>query len=364
MWKIYCDDYLLHDDRLSLKVYHPRLEMELNKTGSFTFSIDTDHPYYSVIHRMKSIITVYQDDYLLFRGRVLEDELGFHNERQVSCEGELAFLLDSIQRPYESTGSIKQFLQQILIRHNEQVETHKQFILGEVTVKDSNDYINRSDTDYSTSLDAITNKLIGTHGGFLWVRHEEDGNYLDYVDDFNVPSTQSIEFAKNLIDIHRENKADELCTVLIPVGKEGLTIASVNDGNDYIENESAISAYGRIVKVQKWDDVELPENLLEKAQEYLADNSSPLTTLEITSADLASIEDVNPFRLGTKVRVNARPQGLEDEIFLVQKLSIDLLNPASNRLVLGNTTKLIESHIEKLMQTKKQVSAVQKTTSS
>ena len=104
MWKIYCDDYLLHDDRLSLKVYQPRLEMELNKTGSFTFSIDTDHPYYSVIHRMKSIITVYQDDYLLFRGRVLEDELGFHNERQVSCEGELAFLLDSIQRPYESTG--------------------------------------------------------------------------------------------------------------------------------------------------------------------------------------------------------------------------------------------------------------------
>ena len=32
----------------------------------------------------------------MFRGRILNDEQGFHNEKQVYCESELAFLLDSL----------------------------------------------------------------------------------------------------------------------------------------------------------------------------------------------------------------------------------------------------------------------------
>lgn len=347
MYQVYCDSYLLHDDRLeSLRIFQPKLEMELNKSGSFTFTIYPEHSHFNVIQRLKSIIRIYQDGFLLFRGRVLDDEEGFHNERQVSCEGELAFLLDSIQRPFDFSGTITEFLTMLLASHNSQVEEEKQFILGNVTVTDPNNTIARSDTEYQNTFETIQKGLLDTHGGYLWIRHEENGNFLDYVADFNMLATQKIEFAKNLIDLKRQNSVDDVCTVLVPLGKDGMTIESVNNGVDFVENTDAISQYGRIVKVNKWDDVEVPENLLTKANAYLQEHANGIRTLDITSADLATIEDVNSFRLGTKVRVTTKPHSI-DQNFLITKLSINLLNPADNKLILGSTESLIEEQIDR-----------------
>jgi len=119
MLKIYADQWLLHDDRLQdLRVLSPKLALEVNKTGSLEFSIYPDHPYYTKIAKFKTIITVYQDDLLVFRGRVLNEEKGFYNEKQVACEGQLAFLLDSIQRPYDFTGSVKDYFTQLVTNHS------------------------------------------------------------------------------------------------------------------------------------------------------------------------------------------------------------------------------------------------------
>ena len=37
---------------------------------------------------------------------------------------------------------------------------------------DENNYINRSNSNYSTTAEALKAKLVETHGGFLRVRHE------------------------------------------------------------------------------------------------------------------------------------------------------------------------------------------------
>ena len=104
MYRVCCDGLTLYNSKLeNLQIFNPSLELELNKTGSFQFTLYPQHPQYNRIQKLKSIITVYQDDYLLFRGRVLEEELGFHNEKHIVCEGSLAFLLDSIQSPYDFT---------------------------------------------------------------------------------------------------------------------------------------------------------------------------------------------------------------------------------------------------------------------
>lgn len=89
MYRVYSDGLTIYNDRLeNLQIFSPSVDLELNKTGSFSFTIYPDHPYYGLIHKLKSIITVYQDDYLLFRGRVLDEEYGFHNEKKIVCEGE------------------------------------------------------------------------------------------------------------------------------------------------------------------------------------------------------------------------------------------------------------------------------------
>ena len=102
MYKVYSDEYLIYDSEYeTLKIFNPKLDLELNRTGTFNFLIYPEHPYFNKLEKLNSIIKVFQDDYLIFRGRILNDEQGFYNEKQVSCEGELAFLCDSVQRPYD-----------------------------------------------------------------------------------------------------------------------------------------------------------------------------------------------------------------------------------------------------------------------
>lgn len=346
-YKIYADQWLLHDDSLeNFKVGHPKAALEVNKTGSFEFSIYPDHVYYNRISKLKTIITVYQDEDIFFRGRVLDDEKGFYNEKQVTCEGELAFLLDSIKRPYEFQGSVEEFFTQLIEGHNAQVEAVKRFTVGNVTVTDPNDYIVRSNEDYISTWDELNKKLLDVLDGFVQVRHENGVNYIDYLHDFTKLSTQKVEFSRNLLDLKIISKGEDIATALIPLGakirnedgtEKRLTVETVNNGLDYITNAAAVAEHGSIFKTMTWDDVTEPANLLTKGNAYLGSLVNFLDSVELTAADLAKIDKtVDSFKLGTYVEVKSKPHGI-DQLFLVRKLSINLLDPAANKLTLGGT---------------------------
>lgn len=346
-YKVYCDSSLLYHSKLeNLKILNPSVELEVNKTGSFMFTVPVDHPYYGLMHKLKSIITVYQDDYLLFRGRVLDDEIGWHNDKAVSCEGEMAFLIDSIMRPYDFSGSIAEYLTLLLDSHNAQVDEEKRFTLGKVTVTDANSYIVRSNIDYTDTWTELNNKLLNNLGGYLQVRHENGVHYLDYLQDFTLLAPQTITFGKNLLDLKRIRKGGTIATAVIPLGAklkdaEGsdtdkrLTVESVNAGVDTIVDEDAQAQYGLIVKTVIFDDVTEAANLLTKGKAHLAQLVNLPETIELTAADLAALgEKITSFHIGTKVRVTSKPHGI-DQLFTVTKLSINLFNPAANKLTLG-----------------------------
>lgn len=359
MYRVYCDDQLLYHSKLSsLKIFNPSLELEVNKTGSFEFTIHPDHPRYGLIHKLKGIITVYQGETLLFRGRVLDDEIGWHNEKKVKCEGDLAFLLDSIQRPYDYTGSITGYLEMLLDSHNAQVEEEKRFTMGRVTVTDANDYIVRSNIEHTDTFTEMTAKLLDILGGYLHIRHEDGKHYLDYIKDFTLLAPQKITFGKNLLDLKRIRKGSDIATAVIPLGAkikdaEGkdtdrrLTIESVNDGLDTIEDAEAKAQYGFIVKTVIFDDVTEPRNLMTKGKAHLAGLVKSMESIELTAADMAATgQDITSFHLGTQVRVTSDPHGL-DQLFLVSKLSVKLLDPAQNKLTLGGVVKTFTQQASK-----------------
>ncbi len=361
MWKVYCDDYLLYNSALDdYKIISPSLDLELNKTGSFEFTIYPNHPNYDKLQKLKSIIQVFQDDYLYFRGRILNDTVGFHNERQVSCEGELAFLLDSIQRPFsfpESGGEAtpKAYFTYLITKHNAQVDADHQFIVGNVTVTDANNYIARSDTEYSTTWELINQGLINTHGGYLWVRHETTGNYIDYLSDFTTLSNQPIKFGVNLLDLATERKGEDIATIIVPLGNldeetnERVTISDLDDeetddickSGDYVYSKVGIQKYGKVCKRFVWDAVTVNTNLLTKAKAQLAKSILQEQTIELSAADLSAAgQDFNSFHLGTYVSTSSKPH--EDahslaSTYLVKKLSIKLDEPGSNVLTVGAT---------------------------
>lgn len=353
MYKVYCDDYLLYDGlRENLKIFDAKVETELNKVGSFTFTIYQTHPQFERLKKLKSIVTVERNGKRIFRGRILNDTSGFYNQKDVSCEGELAFLLDSIQRPYEFTGTPQALFTQFINAHNSQVEEAHQFKVGNITVTDPNDYINRSDTQYLNTWDSINQKLIDTLGGYLMVRYEDDGVYIDYLAELNTLVNQTIEFGKNMIDYERVIQGEDIATAIIPLGAkledengdetdERLTIEEVNGGVDYVYDEDAVETYGWIFKTVTWDDVTVASNLLTKANQELADAVKLTSSITLNAVDISfTNENTGEFVLGAQIKVKSKPHNLDD-YFIISKLSLDLLNPANDQLTLGATFKTL-----------------------
>lgn len=379
MYKVYLDDELLYHPNLvkqkNLSIEKTRLNVELNKTGSFTFVIRKNNPRYAQLKKMQSIVKVYDDNDRLFRGRILNSTRGLFNELQVTCEGELAFLLDSRVRPYEFTGSVTDYHRFLVEQHNLQVNPVKQFKVGICTVTDPNDYISRASSDYPNTWDEFNEKLINLLGGYIWTREEEDGVYIDYLADFDEVNTQPIEFGENLLGFEETIKGQDIATAIIPLGakivteetvvdeegnestetvetEERLTIADINNGVDYVYHEEAVNKYGLIFKVVEWDDVTLAENLKEKAEEELQNTIHFVRVLDLKAVDLRALNvNIRRFRLGRYTPVKSKPHEL-DEYLLTRNLSINILNDADSALLLGDEKQTFtDKHVEEKKET-------------
>lgn len=348
MYTVYTDEKNIYNPLVKdLAILSTKLDLELNKVGSFSFTIPATNPYINSIVKLKTLVRIYEDDELIFRGRVLNDQETFNKSVKVTCEGELAFLNDSIQRPFTFKGTVKELFTRLVEKHNEKVDDFKKFKVGNVTVTDPNDYISRSDTEYSKTLTLINDQLIKTLGGYIWFRYEDDGVYIDYLKDFTTLNRQPIEFGKNLLDLNKYSKANDIATVIIPLGAktknedgedgQRLTIESVNNGLDYIVDEEAVKLRGWIEKTVIFEDVTEPTHLIRKGREQLSQTVLLANSFELNAVDLSSHnQNFNNFKMGAYVQVKTLPHGIDTNL-LVNKLSIDLQKPTSNKLTLGSS---------------------------
>lgn len=239
------------------------LDLELNRAGRLQITMPHDHPYWSDIHSLTTDFLVYQNDEIIWRGRMISDERDFYLSGSLICEGELSFLFDSLYRPFNFKGSVNDFLTLLINNHNSQVEDRKKFVLGTITVMDTNNSITRRSESAVRTLELISTRLLETHAGYLKIRYEGNVRYLDYLIDYNHQSTQRIEFAKNLIDLTQFFDATKIRTALLPYGAEiegaatgeRVTIKTVNNNVDYIYDQEAVNAFGWIWETITFDDV-------------------------------------------------------------------------------------------------------------
>ena len=367
------DDLIYSPSFDELALQNTIVSLELNRTGTLQFQIPPTHPRYEAVKKIQADIELYEDEVMLWKFRILDDEIDFHNFKKVICEGELSYLLDTIQRPYEFQGRPRDLFEQFLNVHNSQVEERKQFKLGIVDIIDSNDYVNRSAGNSSRTLEAINEKLIKTHGGYIRTRHETDGNYLDCIADYNSVNTQEIRFGENLLDITRFIKGENIKTAIIPLGaetdedgingvKKRISIASVNGGKDYVFDQAAVNLFGWIWDTVEMDDVTNPANLKSKAEAYLKECINFQMVLELTAFDLHLVDvNIKGIRLGDWIRVVSEPHGL-DRLFLVSKIDIDVSNPEQSKIYLGGVTEVFTANAARA---KREISeAVQKVANS
>lgn len=346
MYRVFCNGETLFDPRdEETLITSGTVSLSINDPGEFLFTLPPTHKYINMIEKLKSVISVYEGEELLFKGRVIDSEMDMYHSVTYTCEGELAYLADSIQRPKKySNLTPESYLRDKIAQHNSQVETEKQFEIGKVEKQKMN-YDAREDEQYTNTLDTITDKLISSNGGYLRIRYQDEIRILDYLEDYNRTSTQVLRFGQNILNLTEHINATEVKTVLIPLGGtiedsedgERVTIASVNNGRDYLEDSEAIALYGRIVGTQTWDDVTIPANLKTKGQEYLKNSRNLSMTIELTAIDLHLIDvDIDCIKLGDMAKVESKPHGI-DKYMLVSKREYNLLKSSEDKISLGDT---------------------------
>lgn len=343
MYAIYSDGDLLYAPNMTNLGYictSPKLTMELNKAGSLEFTIPATNPNYNAYSKLKSIISVEENGNSIWRGRVLDDTKDIYLNKNVMCEGELAFLNDEMVRPYTYNGvsGVHNVFRAIMSVYSNNCSDYRMIRAGNITVNDSS--LSVSIEDPNSCLGELSDQLLGPLGGYLVLRRSNGTSYLDYIADFDRTSNQVIEFGRNMVDLEEYIDASEIYTVMIPYGKKNddgvrLDITSVNNGNDWIQSDQGIGLFGHITKSISFDKIEDASTLKSSAQALLNDAIKMATTITINAVDLHLLDvDTDTINLGDFVHVISAPHGIDSQ-FLCSKIVIDLQNPDQTEYTFG-----------------------------
>ncbi len=347
MYQIFCDGYLIHSEIDKYRLINVLLTMEVNTAGSLSFTILPDHPNLSALGKLKPVISVLKNGEVYWKGRIIEDTLAIDNSHKVYCEGKLKTLEDTIIRPAVFDGTAEEVLAAYINAHNSQVSDMQKIQVGTISVTGD---IYRELKNYESTYLRVQD-LLNSLGGYLFLRYEQDGDYLDWVTDFTLNAAQQITLGENILDLSEDVSAKETFTACIPLGaylidEEGnktdqrLTVASVQ-GVDYVFDQAKVNEYGwRYAPASEvtWDDVNTASGLLSKARDYLSGKGIKLAlTLELKALDLAFTNpDINSFNFCEYVTVNSEVHEIS-ETYLLSKVEVDISNPANTKITLGES---------------------------
>lgn len=228
--------------RTDITLSGPSLTLTENSPGSFEFVVSPKNVGYDKIKVFTSVIEVYKDNNVLWRGRVISEERDAYDNRKITCEGALNFLIDSIQLPMHVHGKISTWLNYLIERDYKDPEdptpVDKQFhrchnsMFPEGSYKrvriayiDPSVDLKTEEIDwyanYETTLDLLKN-AIEAYDLKMRVSYENGITNLSFYTDYpeDLKSKQTIMFGKNLISYTRNWSFEDLATVIIPTGKK------------------------------------------------------------------------------------------------------------------------------------------------
>ncbi|MGB9791517.1 MAG: phage tail spike protein [Thermacetogeniaceae bacterium] len=150
-----------------------------------------------------------------------------------------------------------------------------------------------------------------------------------------------IRYAKNLKDIARTDDYD-IITRLYPFGEDDLNIASVNNGQLYIENHSYTDEILEGIWVNQ--DISDPQELKDKAIKYLEKVCRPRYNYKVTQVDLRTLPGYQheDFDLGHIVDVIDEELGINSKARIIG-YKYDVFQPWKCELEIGDPIDKIEA---------------------
>lgn len=350
-YTVYVDNDLIYNrkiidehGRLPYLILNPVLDEKADGFCSLTYRCKVGSPAYDLSVEMIPRVKVYENGNLYWTGRILKSTPNINAEKEIYTEDFLGVLCDGIYRPFEFYGTVADFLQSIVNANNSQVAEGQK--IQEVVCDVDVGNIVRSSEGYETCWQVIKSKLLDMIGGYIWIEYDGNENaVLHYSMNARNTSTQKIVFGDNLVNYKVTFDFDGFYTAIVPLGaknnetKEYLTIASVNDGLDYLIDTTNAALYGVIYAPPSettWEDVHEPAILKTKALQWLQNKAARLIKeIELSAHDLSGLNtDLRAFHWLDAVPVEAKEI---DDTFIIKNLRRPLDKPLQIQINMGDS---------------------------
>ena len=369
-------------------------EMAMNEAGTCRFKIPPTHPYYSQITPLVTEVIVVEIDNVVWFGRVLSTKRDWNNCLDVTCEGGLGYLNDSIIAPRQYFNETPaQRFRHIIDAHNAQVPSGRQMSVADISI--DSEYSNREESgedDYRTGFDAIKS-LISTYGGYLYCLMNANTGLPDiyWVTSRNFTSAETVEYSKNLLDLKITEDRSGIFTVLLPLGAnvEVERLSYEDDGTPIMEwdedteqytnvqakervemplrldftkhtgtpdedgiveeyytapaspssaayiNGTHLNTYGAIVRTVTFVDATTIASLRTKAQTWLNEHELGGTKIDVDAQDLRFLDQsAGRFYLGMTVRLVSVPHLISGQDLVITRIDADMKR-LSKKITLG-----------------------------
>ena len=396
MYLITYDGQTLHDPRTDTeRVTDCTCDLDANTAGSLTFAMAHDHPLYGRLAAMSAehevVLSQADSDGTivleLFRGRVTDAGEDGRLSRTITCEGQLAYLADSIVRPYgtyaDTTSTTPQwtvlapstardYAEWLVSQSNAQTDAAKRFRIGRNELPDTP--ITRSSTEYPDTLSELQSKVLTDLSCYARAHMLDGTRYIDLLSDGGGDASQTITFGSNLLDYATTRAMADVKTCIIPVasstssGTTAPTLDGIPDGpvaghdgcskqGDHVLWTPGVAKYGIRAGKVAYDSVTTAQGLLDAACADLSTASDVVESLSISAVDLSHVDPtVGPIGLLDWVRVTSPPHGVDQSIICL-KISIDVDDPTQTKYTLGATLPtLTNSNVIRERETRQRIS--------
>lgn len=342
-----------------------KIDKVVKGISSMSIRIPMNNPAWGGMRPYRTLIKVrdVRNHKTLFDGRILKPTQQMKSEGIFSisydCEDKLAYLRDSRQRYAKIQQTTVEGLFSFIVGiHNDQMPNHKKFKVGNVTVTNSTDNVYRY-IGYEDTYSELKDNLLDRLGGYLVIREEGDGTYLDYLAEVGEEKQTPITPRTNLKDFRREIDPTGIITRVIPLGariepEEGETAdasmpridaKSVNNGIDYFEDQDLIGEFGVIEGTIIFDDINDNSYLPVRAQEFFRDQRAARISYDINAVNLDLKDNrFEAFEPGNKHPISTNPGIDVRETLQIIGIQYDSEDPQLHKLTIGDQQRTLSQY--------------------
>lgn len=363
------DGQLLHDPRVDGTVLTAcELEGEVNVAPSLSFEIQPTHPLYGTFVPLdpRHEVVVYEDGVELFRGRILDDSSDIATTTRITCEGQVAYLNDSLVRPYGTyadtsdepqwttvvPGTRHSYVEWLIAQHNASTDATKRFDLVSAEVDETP--LTRSSTVWPTTAVELLDKVLDPLGLVC------EAGYSNGTRTLTLRRTphmmpQPVELGTNILSFEPEDDYTSVITCIVPYPSGGSSqnppdISTYPDGivgncmkqGDRIWDMGAASKYG-LIEERRGYDAATADGMVQQVVADLAARTQPVSSLSAKVVDMHHADGSIPsIRLGDMLRVTSKPHHI-DQWMMASKCHLDICDPSNSTwdfgAVKGSLTK-------------------------